>query len=111
MADLGIIFSGENTPSTDTSHYLQLLPEVCRSVIFGPPCIDIDRTVMKYHISVDCQECYIFPKCAAVRENITILAPPTRHISSVLVDICYIRWSKWMIFLKFYVLYDYHEVW
>ena len=32
-------FSGENTPSTDTSHYLQLLPEVCRSVIFGPPCI------------------------------------------------------------------------
>ena len=38
--------------------------------------------------------------------NITILAPPTRDISSVPVDICYIRWSKWMISSKFYVLYD-----
>ena len=45
------------------------------------------------------------------RENITVLAPPTRDISSVPVDICYIRWSKWMISSKFYVLYDYHEVW
>ena len=80
-------------------------------------------TVMKYHVSMDCQESYvfpkdyIFPKCAALRENIvpreniTILAPPTRDISSVPVDICYIRWSKWMISSKFYVLYDYHEVW
>ena len=47
-------------------------------------------TVMKYHVSVDCQESYIFPrdyifpKCAA----------PTRDISSFPVDICYIRWSK-----------------
>ena len=32
-------FSGQNTPSIDTSHYLQLLPEVCRTVLFGPPCI------------------------------------------------------------------------
>ena len=74
---------------------------------------------MKYHVSVDCQESYIFPrdyifpKCAALRgnivprENITILAPPTRDISSVPVDICYIRWSKLMISSKFYVLYDY----
>ena len=58
---------------------------------------------MKYHVSVDCPESYIFPrdyifpKCAALRENIvpreniTILAPPTRDISSVLVDICYIK--------------------
>ena len=44
-------------------------------------------TVMRYHVSVDCQESYIFPKCAALRENIvpreniTILAPPTRDIS------------------------------
>ena len=30
-----------NPPLTDTSHYLQLLPEVCRSVIFGPPCISV----------------------------------------------------------------------
>ena len=45
------------------------------------------------------------------RENITILAPPTRDISSVPVDICYIRWSKLMISSQFYVLYDYHEVW
>ena len=39
----------------------------------------------------------------ALRDNITtcILAPLTRDISSVLVDICYIRWSKWMISLKF----------
>ena len=39
---LASFFSGENTPSIDTSHYLQLLPEVhvCRSVLFGPPCID-----------------------------------------------------------------------
>ena len=61
---------------------------------------------MKYHVSVDCQESYIFPrgyifpKPAALRENIitreniTILAPPTRDISSVPVNICYIRWSK-----------------
>ena len=33
-------FSGEDTPSTDTSHLISLLPEVCRSVIFGPPCIN-----------------------------------------------------------------------
>ena len=66
-------------------------------------------TVMKYHASVDWQELFsqgiIFeiPKCAALRENIvpreniTILAPPTRNISSIPVNICYIRWSKWMI--------------
>ena len=69
---------------------------------------------MNYHVLVDCQESYIFPrdyifpKCAALRENIvprgniTILAPPTRDISSVPVDICYIRWSKWMISSKLY---------
>ena len=62
---------------------------------------------MKYYVSVDCQESYIFPKRAALRENIitreniTILAPPTRDISSVPVNICYIRWSKWMISSKF----------
>ena len=50
---------------------------------------------------------YIFPKRAALRENIitrgniTILAPPTRDISSVPVNIWYIRWSKWMISSKF----------
>ena len=75
---------------------------------------------MKYHVSVDCQESYIFPRDYILyytegnivpRENITILAPPTRDILSVPVDICYIRWSKWMISSKFYVLYDYHEVW
>ena len=49
----------------------------------------------------------IFPKRAALRENIitreniTILGPPTRDISSVPVNICYIRWSKWMISSKF----------
>ena len=81
----------------------------------------LTRTVMKYHVSVDCQESYIFPRdyifpeCTALRENIvpreniTILAPPTRDISSFPVDICYIRWSKLMISSKFYVLYDYHE--
>ena len=59
-----------------------------------------------------------FPKCAALRENIvpreniSILAPPTRDISTVQVDICYIRWSKWMISSKYFVLYyDYHKVW
>ena len=31
------------------------------------------------------------------RENINILAPPTRDISSVPVNICYITWSKLMI--------------
>merc|ERR1712074_315284 len=40
-------FSGENTPSTDPSHYLQILPEVCRSVISGPPCIT--NKVMNYY--------------------------------------------------------------
>ena len=34
-------FSGEDSPSTDTSHFISLLPEVCRSVLFGPPCIDV----------------------------------------------------------------------
>ena len=58
-------------------------------------------TVMKYHVSVDCQESYIFPRDYIVpRENITILAPPTRDISSVPVDICYIRWSKLNDFFK-----------
>ena len=59
---------------------------------------------MKYHVSVDCQESYIFPRALrgniVSRENITILAPPTRDISSVPVDICYIRWSKLMISSK-----------
>ena len=27
-------FSGEDSPSTDNSHFISLLPEVCRSVIF-----------------------------------------------------------------------------
>ena len=74
-------------------------------------------TVMKYHGSVNCQESYIFlrdyifPKCAALRENIvprenlTILAPLTRDISTVPVYICYIRWSKLMISSKYFVLY------
>ena len=76
----------------------------------------LTRTVMKYHVSVDCQESYIFPrdyvfpKCAALRENIvpretiTILALPTRDISTVPVDICYITWSKLMISSKYFVL-------
>ena len=42
---LASFFSGENTPSIDTSHYLQLLPEVCRSVLFGPPCM---RLILKH---------------------------------------------------------------
>ena len=75
-------------------------------------------TVMKYHVSMDCQESYTFPrdyiflKCAALRENIvpreniTILTPPTGDISTVPVDICYIRWSKGMISSKYFVLYD-----
>ena len=64
----------------------------------------LTATVMKYHVSVDCQESYIFPRGyifpkalrenIITRENITILAPPTRDISSVKVNICYIRWSK-----------------
>ena len=74
---------------------------------------------MKYHVSADCQESYIFSKCAALRENIvpreniTILAPPTRDISSVPVDICYIRWSNLMISSKFdgALACDYQEVW
>ena len=91
----------------------------CLCAGFGSNSIQIlTGTVMKYHVSVDCQEDYSFPrdysfpKCAALRENIvlreniTILAPPTRDISSVPVDICYIRWSKWMISSKLYVLYD-----
>ena len=39
-------------------------------------------------------------KIVSPRENITRLAPPTRDISSVPVDICYIRWSKSMISFK-----------
>ena len=44
---------------------------------------------------------YFPPKRTALRENINILAPPTRDISSVPVNICYIRWSKWKISSKF----------
>ena len=53
------------------------------------------NTVMKYHVLVDCQESYVSPKFAALRENIamrgsiTILAPPTHDISSVPFNICY----------------------
>ena len=47
---------------------------------------------------------YIVP-----RENITILAPPTRDISSVPVDICYILDGQNE--STFCVLYDYHKVW
>ena len=58
--------------------------------------------VMKYHVSVDCQESYIFPRGYIItRENITILPPPTCDTSSVPVNIWYIRWSKWMISSKF----------
>ena len=42
MADLGIIFLRRRYPSTDTSHFISLLPEVCRSVLFGPPCIGVN---------------------------------------------------------------------
>ena len=41
MADLGISFLRRK--HTDTSHYLQLLPEECRSVMFGPPCIRVKK--------------------------------------------------------------------
>ena len=51
------------------------------------------------------------PKCAALRENIVlrenILAPQKRDISSIPVDICYIRWFN----QNCMVLYDYHKVW
>ena len=71
------------------------------------PCVseryytDIDRDSHEYHVSMDCQESYIFPrdyifpKWSALRgnivprENVTILTPPTRDISTVPVDICY----------------------
>ena len=89
-----------------------------RNLYCTVPIIQIlPGTVMKYHVSVDCQESYIFPrdytfpKCVALRENITILAPPTYDISSVPVDIRYIRWSKWIINQNCMVFYDYHEVW
>ena len=36
------IFSGEDTPSTDTSYCIHILWEVCRSVVTGPPCIPHD---------------------------------------------------------------------
>ena len=35
-----------------------------------------------------------FPENIVLRESITLLAPPTHDISTVPVDICYIRWSK-----------------
>ena len=72
---------------------------------------DIDRAGHEISRSVDCQESYIFPWgyifpkravlreniITSLRENIAILAPPTRDISSVPVNIWYIRWSKLMI--------------
>ena len=62
----------------------------------------LTMTVMNNHVSVDCQESNIFPMDnIAPRENTTILASPTHDISSISVDICYIRWSKWMISSKF----------
>ena len=57
-------------------------------------------TVTKYHVSVDCQKSYIFP-----RENITLLAPTKRDISSVPVDTCYVRWSnQWLLKSKFIIM-------
>ena len=68
---------------------------------------------MKYHVSVDCQESYILPKRAALRENIitreniTILAPPTRDISSIsgILD----GQNEWF-HQNLMVFYDYHKV-
>ena len=77
-------------------------PTILQKIHVSPYCICkpiiqiLTATVRKYHVSLDCQESYIFP-----REDITILAPPTRDISSVPVNIWYIRWSKWMISSKF----------
>ena len=45
---------------------------------------------MKYHVSVDCQESYIFPRGYIFQKR-----------ASVPVNIWYIRWSKWMISSKF----------
>ena len=37
MADLGIIFSGENMLSTDTSHYLQFYRKYAVPLFLGHP--------------------------------------------------------------------------
>ena len=63
-------------------------------------------TVMKYHVFK--RVIFSQGKWAALRENIvpteniTISAPPTRDISNVPVDICYIRWSKFNDFIKIF---------
>ena len=67
-------------------------------------CILVEYYIDIIHVSVDCQELY-FPEVRSTegnivpRENITILAPPTRDISSVPVDICYIS-DRYLIYLK-----------
>ena len=59
-------------------------------------------TVMKYQVSVDCQESYIFPRGYNHEGKYYYLGNHRRHdISSVPVNIWYIRWSKWMISSKF----------
>ena len=39
IADLDIIFSGEDTSSTETNYWIHILWEVCCSVFVGPPCM------------------------------------------------------------------------
>ena len=40
----------------------------------------LTATVLKYHVSVNCQESYMVPKRAALRQSITILAPRPHNI-------------------------------
>ena len=66
-------------------------------------------TVMKYHISVDCQES-IFSQgkyCPEGKYNYLGTTNTWYFIHSGR----YLLWSKWMNSSKFNVLYDYHEVW
>ena len=41
MADLGIFLRRKKPSSTDTSYYIHVLREVCRSVFIGPPCLEL----------------------------------------------------------------------
>ena len=44
-------FSGEVTSYTNTNYCILIILEVCRSVFYGPPCIDL--TVRKLHHETD----------------------------------------------------------
>ena len=69
------------------------------------------------NVLVDCRDWLYFPEvCSAdgkychEGKNNPLGTTKTLYLS-IPVNICYIRWSKWMVSINLMVLYNYHKVW